>query len=107
MKENTLGVKEMKVMKTSEFDELFIGKSVTFWIGKEPIYFGLFVLEIEVSDIGGKECIVFFGESNNDKFAVEFGYGFGIKVKGERMHYWVDSMNRDEATVIVYEISEP
>ena len=104
MKKNTLGIKEMKVVKTKEFFDQYIGKVLTFWIGVEPIYFSPGkIREIVFRSLSSTKVIVFFGISDNIKFAVGVNRGFGFKVEGINGGVWVDRANEEEAAVIVYE----
>lgn len=104
MKKNTLGIKEMKVVKTKEFFEQYLGKTLTFWIGVEPIYFSPGkIREIVFRSLSSTKVIMFFGTSDNIKFAVGVNNGFGFKVKESNEHIWVDKVNEEEAAVIVYE----
>lgn len=104
MKKNTLGIKEMKVVKTKEFFEQYLGKTLTFWIGVEPIYFSPGkIREIVFRSLSSTKVIMFFGTSDNIKFAVGVNRGFGFKVEGISGGVWVDRANEEEAAVIVYE----
>lgn len=107
MAQNTLHVVYSGVLETKSFFDRLIGKHLTFWIGHEPILFGIDMLTsvdyIEFSDI---LAIAFFGSNSEIKFAVGFGYGFGFKVADESDHYWVDNMNEKECMVIQYRKSE-
>ena len=104
MKKNTLGIKEMKIVKTKEFFEQYLEKNLTFWIGVEPIYFSIGkIREIIFRSLSSTEVIMFFGVSDNIKFAVGVNNGFGFKVEGISGGVWVDKANEEEAAVIVYE----
>ena len=104
MKKNTLGIKEMKVVKTKEFFGQYIGKNLTFWIGVEPIYFAIGkIREIIFRSLSSTKVIMFFGISDNIKFAVGVNTGFGFKVEESNEHIWVDKVTEEETAVIVYE----
>jgi hypothetical protein len=104
MNKNTLGIKEMEVVKTREFFEQYVGKVLTFWIGVEPIYFSLGkIREIVFRALSSTQVIMFFGTSDNIKFAVGVNNGFGFKVEESNEHIWVDKVNEEETAVIVYE----
>lgn len=104
MKDNTLGIKEMKVVKTKEFFEKYIGKVLVFWVGAEPIYFSIGeIKEIQFKCFSSTEVMIFFGISDDVKFAVGVNSGFGFKAKEDNEHFWVDRVNEEEAAVIVYE----
>ena len=103
MKDNTLGIKEMKVVKTKEFFEKYIGKVLVFWVGAEPIYFSIGeIKEIQFKFFSSK-VMIFFGISEDTKFAVGFNSGFGFKVKESNNNFWVDGVNEEETALIVYE----
>ena len=107
MNKNTLGIKEMEVVKTREFFEQYVGKVLTFWIGVGPIYFSLGkIREIVFRSLSSTQIIMFFGTSDNIKFAVGVNNGFGFKVEGISGGVWVDKVNEEEAAVIVYEPEE-
>ena len=104
MNKNTLGIKEMEVVKTREFFEQYVGKVLTFWIGVGPIYFSPGkIREIVFRPLSSTQVIMFFGTSDNIKFAVGVNNGFGFKVEGISGGVWVDKVNEEEAAVIVYE----
>lgn len=103
METNSLNVKDMKIAKTQEFLKQFMGKPLTFWVGHEPILFGLSELRSVkfIDEDDGDPMIVFQGNPN-EAFAAGLSYGFGLKIKGEHVQYWIDKINEEEAAVIVY-----
>jgi hypothetical protein len=108
MKENTLGVKEMKIVSTEKFLRQFLGKAVTFWVGAEPIFFSLSsVVAIKLVDLGEKpiRSVVFFGISET-MFAIDVNLGFGLNIQGHNNKIWVDRMNEKDTAIIVYSSDE-
>lgn len=100
---NTLNIKEMKIVKTQEFLKQFIGKPLTFWVGHEPILFGISELKsVQFTDGGNVDSMVIFQGNPNEAFGVGLGYGFGLRIKGKHAEYWVDKINEDDTAVIVY-----
>lgn len=99
---NTLQIKDMKIVRTQEFLKQFMGKPLTFWVGHEPILFGISEpRSVKFIDKDDDPMIIFQGKPN-EAFGAGFNYGFGLKIRGEQMEYWVDKINEEEAAVIVY-----
>ena len=104
VKENSLGVVNMGITDTDSFLSSLVGNPVTFWIGREPIYYSLSELtEYSFRELSERtKVIVFFGKNDKDKFAVDCNYGFGVRVQGTKTDYWIDKINEKEAVVIQY-----
>ena len=104
---NTLGIKEMKIVKLAGYFDQYDGKPMVFWDGNGPIYYSIDSLtEIKIAPLETCVAVVFFGSSNDIKFAVDMDHGFGFREKGAKDHIWVDKMNETEMAVIVYEPDE-
>jgi hypothetical protein len=104
MIENTLGIKEMRIVKTMEYFNQYIGKPMIFWIGHNPVYYSIDSLtEVKIVPLESCVVVVFFGSNDDVKFAVGIDHGFGFRQKGSKDRIWVDKMNETEAAIIVYE----
>jgi hypothetical protein len=101
---NTLGIKEMKIVESVGYFDQYIGKPMVFWVGNGPIYYSIDSLtEVKIVPLESCVAVVFFGSSNDIKFAVDMDHGFGFREKGAKDHIWVDKMNETEMAIIVYE----
>jgi hypothetical protein len=104
MIENTLGIKEMKIVKTMEYFNKYMGKSLTFWVGNSPIYYCIDTLTaIRIVPLGSHIVIIFFGSNDDIKFAVGIDNGFGFRQKGSKDNIWIDKLSQTEMAIIVYE----
>lgn len=104
MIENTLRIKEMKIVKTIGYFDQYIGKPMVFWVGSGPVYYSIDSLtEVKIVPLESHVVVVFFGSNNDVKFAVGIDHGFGFREKGAKYHIWVDKMSETEMAIIVYE----
>lgn len=101
---NTLGIKKMKIVESVGYFDQYIGKPMVFWVSNSPIYYSIDSLtEVKIVPLESCVAVVFFGSSNDIKFAVDMDHGFGFREKWAKDHIWVDKMNQKEMAVIVYE----
>lgn len=104
MEENTLGIKEMKIVKTKEFLERYTGVPLVFWVGREPFYFSIdYLSKTMLVPLKTKKVVVFFGSNDKIKFGADINHGFGFRRVGDDESIWVDKMNEEEMAVIIYD----
>ena len=104
MNKNTLDIVRMEVIETTPFLDSFVGQPVTFWVGREPIYYSLskvtgYKFLLLAKD---KRTIIFFGNDDHDKFGIDVNYGFGVRIQGTKNDYWIDKINEKEVALIQY-----
>lgn len=98
---NSLNVSLVGIEPFPKFMEKFAGRTVTIWIGAEPILYSIDKLS-RFTFVTGPDMLILFGSKSNIKFSVPLGNGFGLKIKGGSEHFWVDKFNETEALVIEY-----
>ena len=106
-KKNTLGVISSEIVNFPEFLKTFIGETVTIWFSSLPNLYSIdkltffkFVKDEHLS------ILMLFGSNTDIKMSIPFeepiNEGFGIKIKGNADHYWIDAFNEKEAIIIKY-----
>ena len=104
---NSLGVVSVNIMKTSEFFMAFQGASVIIWTSSSPTLYSIdkftnykFVSDNKKNE--GSDIFVLFGSNDDIKVGIPASSGFGIKLKNNLNHYWIDKFNENELVVINY-----
>lgn len=103
---NSLGVINMKVVKTIEFLSDFIGQTLTVWGGLGGLYCIEEFKELRFADektLFKEKGIVLTGSRSCNTFAVECNKGFGFSPLGSDESYWIDKINEEDTAVVVYE----
>ena len=104
---NSIGVIDVKVVKTVEFLSDFIGQKLTVWgSGLDGLYCIEEFRELRFTKknyIFRGEGIVLMGSNSCNTFAVECNRGFGFTVQNSDRSYWIDKVNEEDAVVIIYE----
>ena len=102
---NTLGIIDMKIVKTREFFSDFHEQTLTIW----TMDGGLYAIEgfigevfVEKKVIFPEPAIVLKGASEGNAFSIECHRGFGITPSRSDKSYWIDKVNSKEAAIIVY-----
>ena len=102
---NTLGIIDMKIVKTREFFRDFHEQTLTIW----TMDGGLYAIEGFVGEVFVKKkaiftepAIVLKGVHDGNTFAIECHRGFGIAPYRSDKSYWIDKVNSEDAAVIVY-----
>ncbi len=106
---NTLGIIDMKIVKTQEFFNEFKGYDIAVWETRG----GLFYLKefneitfVEAGTIFRGKGVMLLGKRDLTAFTVECENGFGFDKVGGDKSYWVDKINEKEAAVIIYKNNE-
>ena len=98
---NSLNVALAGIEPFPEFMAKFAGKTLTIWAGAKSILYSIDKMS-HFTFVTEPDMLVLFGSNSNVKFSVPLGDGFGLKIKGDSKHFWVDKFNETEALVIEY-----
>ena len=105
-RKNTLGILDMKIVKTADFMKRFEGEDLIVWFNNTT---AVNVAEFSrysffnMDEKGPPEdrWLVLVGRGNSQTL-IKADSGFGFKVVGVPEKNWIDKMNEDEMAVIVY-----
>ncbi len=100
IKENTLGIVQMGVYKTLKFMKQFTDKHLVVWSNADSM-FNVHELASYSITRDNDPLFVFHGKGR-ETCAFLARRGFGFKVFGASLKYWIDAVNEDDIAVIVY-----
>lgn len=101
---NSLHAVSASIEPFKKFIAGFGNKTVTIWMNSFPNLYSIDKL-VFFKFVKSPDMLVLFGSNDNVKISIPIESGFGITVKGEHEHYWLDSFNENEALVIKYDAS--
>ena len=98
---NTLNVISVSIESFSDFLMNFVGRPITIWLSSSPAFYAIDSLS-SIKFTLNPDMLVLFGSNDNVKVSIPSHAGFGIKLKRNKNHYWIDKFNEKEALVIKY-----
>ncbi len=98
---NTLNVISVSIESFSDFLMNFAGRPITIWLSSSPAFYSI-DRPLFFKFVKEPNMFVIMGSNDDVKVSIPSNAGFGIKLKGNKNHYWIDRFNEKEALVIKY-----